>query len=308
MLRKVEVQNFQNLIIENAILSDHPLSQAKEVKKDLLSVVFVRDPYAYFDTLLFDYLKHKKSLLFTQDIINNMKKLEDEAFLKWLDTINFIPFYNPQTFQLDISKRSLTAIENLESFDYVVPYEEIDNFLKNIPLDISIHQKEEAKLLFSLSAQGNNEEVEKFIGKDLKLYERSLELWEQVKKNNFKPLRSLIDRKKPQGEEKKINKYKGVVGQITSNSIAGWVYHKEKQSNMVISIYKNGIFLRMLRADIMREDLKKQQIHPTGICGFEAIFDEPTFKKGDKVEIKILPDKTILPLGKNVKDFLGECK
>ena len=306
MLRKTEVHHFQNLTIENATLSDHPLTQAKEVKKDLLSIVFVRDPYAYFDTLLFDYLKHKRSLLFTQDIINNIKKLDNEAFLKWLDTINFIPFYNPQTFQLDISKRSLTAIENLESFDYVVPYEEIELFLKNTSLDISIDQKEEAKLLFSLSAQGNNEEIKKFIGKDIALYERSLELWEQVKKNNFKPLRSLINRKRPQVEDKKIDKYKGIVGQITSHSIVGWVYHKEKKSNTVLSIYKNGIFLRLLSADIMREDLKKQQIHPTGECGFEVIFDEPTFKKGDKVEIKILPDKTILPLGKNVKQFLAE--
>jgi len=306
MLKKIEVHHFQNLTIENATLIDHPLTQAKEVKKDLLSIVFVRDPYTYFDTLLFDYLKHKRSLLFTQDIINNMKKLDDEAFLKWLDTINFIPFYNPQTFQLDISKRSLTAIENLESFDYVVPYEEIDIFLKNTSLDITIHQKEEAKLLFSLSAQGNNEEVKKFIGKDIELYERSLELWEQVKKNDFKPLRSLIDRKRSQVKDKKIDKYKGIVGQITANSIVGWVYHKEKKSNTVLSIYNNGIFLRMLRADIMREDLKKQQIHPTGICGFEAMFNEPTFKQGDKVEIKILPDKTILPLGENVKKFLKE--
>ncbi len=306
MLRKIEVHHFQNLTIGNATLSDHPLTQAKAEKKDLLTVVFVRDPYAYFDTLLFDYLKHKRSLLFTQDIINNMKKLDDEAFLKWLDTINFIPFYNPQTFQLDISKRSLTAIENLESFDYVVPYEEIDIFLKNTSLDISIHQKDEEKLLFSLSAQGNNEEVKKFIGKDIELYEKSLELWEQVKKNNFKPLRSLIDRKRSQVEDRKIDKYKGIVGQITENSIVGWVYHKEKKSNTVLSVYRNGIFLRMLRADIMREDLKKQQIHPTGICGFEAMFNEPTFKKGDKVEIKILPDKTILPLGENVKQFLGK--
>jgi len=161
-------------------------------------------------------------------------------------------------------------------------------------------------LLFALDAQRENKLVKKFIGKDIELYERSLKLWELVKTNNFKPLRTLINHNKSKGKDQKINNYKGIVGQITSNSIVGWVYHKEKQSNTVISIYKNGIFLRMLRADIMREDLKKQQIHPTGECGFEAVFDEPTFRKGDKVEIKILPEKTILPLGKNAKDFLGE--
>jgi len=305
MLKKTEVHHFQNLIIENATLSEHPLTQAKEVKKDLLTIVFVRDPYAYFDYLLFDYLKHKKSLLFTQDIINNMKKLDNEAFLKWLETINFIPFYNPQTFQLDISKRSLTAIKNLESFDYVVPYEEIDIFLENISSDITISKKEENKFIFSLDTQKDNKLIKKFIGKDIELYERSLELWQLVKKNNFKPLRTLIKRKKPQVEKQKKNNYEGVVGLITANSIVGWVYHKEKPGNMVISIYKNGVFLRLLKADIMREDLKKQQIHPTGICGFEAIFNEPTFKKGDKIEVKVVPDKTMLPLGKNVKKFLN---
>ena len=304
MVKKIEVHNFQNLTIDNATITNHPLTQAKEVKKDLLSVVIVRDPYVYFDTLLYDYLLHKRSLLYTDDIIKQMKKLDNNAFFQWFETLNFIPFYNPQTFQLDTCKRSSIAIEHLESFDYVVPYEEIDIFLKNISSDITIEMGKEVKLRFSLSTQKNNELSEKFIGKDLELYKRSLELWELIKKNNFKPLSSLINRKKPHVKQQKINKYKGVVGQITSNSIAGWVYHEEKQSNMVISIYINGIFLRMLKADIMREDLKKQQIHPTGQCGFEALFDEPTFKKGDKIEVKVLPDKTILPLGKNVKKFL----
>jgi len=304
MGKEIEIHNFQSLTIKNASMTDHPLREAKEIRKDLLTVVFVRNPYAYFDTLLFEHLKEQKSILFTQDIINNMKKMDNDSFLQWLDTLNFIPFYNPQTFQLDISKRAPTAIENLESFDYVVPYEEIGTFLENISSDMSINREEEHALLFSLKTQKDNELIKKFIAKDLKLYERSLELWKLVKKNNFKPLRSLITRKKPQAEQQKINKYNGLVGQITSHSIAGWVYHKEKQGNLMISIYKNGIFLRKLKADIMREDLKKQQIHPTGECGFKAIFDEATFKKGDKVEVKILPDKTVLPLGENTKRFL----
>jgi len=118
-----------------------------------------------------------------------MKKLDNEAFLKWLETLNFIPFYNPQTFQLDTCKRSSVAIENLESFDYVVPYEEIDTFLENISSDITIskEEEEENKLLFALDAQRENKLVKKFIGKDIELYERSLKLWELVKTNNFKP-------------------------------------------------------------------------------------------------------------------------
>ncbi len=310
-MKKIEVHCFQNLTIKNATITNHPLTQAKDKKKDLLTIVFVRDPYIYFDYLLFDYLKHKRSILYTQDIINNMKELDNKAFLAWFETLNFMPFYNPQTFQLDISKRSLTAIKNLESFDYVVPYEEIDTFLKNVSPDIIIDKKEETKLFFSLSAQNNNETISKFIGKDLKLYERSLELWEVVKKNNFKPLGTLIDHKRSsestrvQTEPNEIKNYKGIAGKITSHSIVGWVYHKEKQECVMVAIYKNNIFLRSIKADKMRKDLKKQQIHPTGQCGFEAIFDEPTFQKGDKIEIKILPGKISLPLGENINIFLG---
>ncbi len=305
-MKKIEVQNFQNLTIENAKIINIPLNQAKNEEKDVLTIVFIRDPYEYFDYLLFDYLTHKRSLLFTQDIISTMKKLDNEDFLKWFKTLNFIPFYNPQTFQLDICKKSLTAIENLESFDYVVPYEKINIFLENISSDITITAEKEKKLLFSLNSQRENELVREFIGKDMELYGRSLELWELIEKNDFQPLRLLIDRKRSQSKMKEIQKYRGVAGRMTSNSIIGWVFNKEKQESITIEIYKNDNFLCITEANKMRLDLQKQQIHPTGQCGFEVSFDKQTFQKGDKIEIKILPEKTILPLGENIKNFLGE--
>jgi len=308
-VKKIEVQNFQNLTVENATIATHPLTQGKEVKKDLLTIVFVRDPYAYFDYLLFDYLKHKRSLLFTQDIISNMKTLDNESFLKWLKTLNFIPFYNPQTSQLDARKRLDVAIENLESFDYVVPYEEIDVFLENVSLDINIY-KEETKSFFSLSTQHDNEIISTFIGNDLKLYERSLELWELVKKNNFNPLVTLIEHKqKPESiedQKKKLtmHKYKGIAGQITSKSIKGWVFHTEKEEYVMLEVYNNDTLLCTLTADKIRQDLKKRQLHPTGKCGFEITFDKLTFREGDKVEIKILPENITLPFGPNIRSFL----
>ncbi len=309
-MKKIEIHHFQNLTIKNAKTITTPLIQAKPEEADTLSVVFIRDPYAYFDTLLFDYLQHKRSILFTQDIINNMKKLDHTSFLQWFDTLNFIPFYNPQTFQLNISKISLIAIENLESFDYVIPYEEIDLFLENVAPHLKIIKVKENKLIFSLSSQKEKEILTKFIGKDLELYARASELWELVKKNNFKPLGSLIERKKSLDntpslmKPNKMKNYNGVAGKITSYSIVGWVHHKEKEEIIKISIYKNNTFLCRVKANKMREDLKKQKLHLTGICGFEVIFDELTFQKGDNIEIKILPDNIILPLGKGVKDFL----
>ena len=311
MIKNIEIHNFHNLTIENAQITKHPLNQPKEEKENTLSVVFVRDPYEYFDYLMFDYLIHKKSLLFTQDIINHMKEFSGKNFLHWFDTLNFKPFYNPQTFQLDSAKRLESAIDNTRSFDYVVPYDEIDLFLEKFSSDIWITKVNEKKLLFSLQTQKEHTLINELISKDLKLYEESIILWNLVKKNNFKPLRSIIERKKPidhtvsQQDFDLLQQYKGLAGKVTSNSIRGWVFHKEKEEVISVSIFKNNHFLCIAKADKRREDLKMQHIHPTGECGFEVLFDLEMFERGDKIEVKILPHNTPLPLGIDIKNFLG---
>ena len=314
-MKKLEILNFQNLQIEKAKNITQPFDQAKFEDEEALTVVVIRDPYAYFDSMLFEYLSREKSILFTQDIIDHMKELDSRSFLKWLDGLNFVPFQNPQTFHLDIRKRVSEAIENLESFDYVVPYETIDTFVEKLAPNVRIVKPKETKLLFSLSSLKGNPLAEKFIGKDSELYRRSLELWEAIEENGYKMLPSLLgkqrisERKKEEKKQKeqpeKMQVYKGVTGRISEKFIAGWVTHKEHPEVLTVEIYKNGQLLQAVKADKMREDLKKQQIHSTGKCGFEIRFSEETFKKGDKVEVKILPDKIDLPLGKGVKSFLG---
>ncbi len=314
-MKKVNILNFQNLQIKNVKVFDKPLDQVKFEDEEAMTVLFLRDPFEYFDYLLFDHLTNKKSRLFTQDIINHMKVMDNKSFLQWFESMNFMPFHHPQTFQLDIRKRVPEAIEKLESFDYVVPYEAIDTFLEKVLPDIEVTKMEEKKLKFSLSSLKGDKLVEKFIGKDIELYERAQELWNLIEKNNFDSLNSLLERKRisqRNKEEKKqkdnlnkLDKYRGTAGQISENSIAGWILHKANEETVTLEIYKNGIFLSLAKADKMRDDLKKQHIHSTGECGFEVHFDEPTFKKGDRVEVRILPDKTTLPLGKNIIEFLG---
>ncbi len=309
------IYHFQNLDIDNATLKTKPIVQWQETdetantEKKEMRVVFIRDPYDYFDALLFTYIKEKRSILFTQDIINHMKRDDGKTFITWLDTINFIPLYNPQTFQLDISKKLESALMNLEQFDYVVPYKEIDLFLEKVPSNISISKKEEKKLNFSMHVHKKHPLAKKFVGMDMELYEKACELWDIVKKQNFKPLGTLIKRKKATQNDTKPSKkkYEGVLGKITSHSIRGWVVNKKEPQHAVtsVSIYKNGKFLCILKADKMREDLKKQKIHPSGKCGFEMTFDDETFNHGDKVEVKILPEKVNLPLGDIAKMFLG---
>ncbi|MEA3490794.1 MAG: hypothetical protein U9R27_02750 [Campylobacterota bacterium] len=315
MLNSLEILNFQNLKIDNVKIIDKPLDQVGFEDEDALTVVILRDPHEYFDNLLFEYLSNKKSILFTQDIINHMKVLKGKEFLQWFDGLYFVPFQNPQTFQLDIRKRVPEAIENLESFDYVVPYESIDTFFEKVLPGTKIIRREEKKLIFSMTAMRGENLAEKFIGKDIELYRRAQELWRLIEQNNFKSLNSKLERKRiaqrrkekrrEEEESKKMEEYRGSAGRIGSTFIAGWVFHKRRPEKLMIEIYKNDNFLCSAKADIMRKDLKKRNIHPTGECGFEVRFEEETFRKGDSVEVKILPDNIILPLGANSKEFLG---
>ena len=314
-MKKIEILNFQNLNIEKAKNITQPFDQVKFEEEEALTVAVVREPYAYFDSMLYSYLARQKSILFTQDIIDHMKELDHRSFLEWLDRLNFFPFQNPQTFHLDVRKRVSEATENLESFDYVVPYDAIDIFIEKVAPNLKIVKQEEKRLLFSLSTLAGEELTEKFVGKDDVLYRRSLELWEAIEENGYRTLPEMLDRKRiserkkeekqQQEHSKKSQIYKGVTGRINEKFIAGWVFHKEDPEPATVEVYKNGEFLRAVKADRMREDLKKQHIHPTGKCGFEIRFSEETFKKGDKVEVKVLPDKVPLNLGEAVKRFLG---
>ena len=305
---EIEIHDFQNLRFSNTLKSiSKPLLKAKEEKKNVLSIVFVRDPYAYFDYLIYEYLKDQKSILFTQDIINHMKMLNSNDFLVWLDTLSFIPFYNPQTFQMDISKRSDVAINNLESFDYVVPFDEIDSFLENVPLTLEIDKIKEKQLLFSLSREREHALCEKFLGKDIILYKRTQELWNLIKINDFKPLKEFRKKEKLLKEEGKSKLlYKGTVDKIDEKNISGWVCHKKHAKSVLIEIYHNGEILKKTEATHFRPDIRDLNWHPTGYCGFKVAFEEPTFKKGDIVEIKVLPENENIILGKKVKEYLYE--
>lgn len=292
----------------------HDLYNLTDVKvsslhEECINILFIHDPYTYFNALLQDYIDHKKSILFTQDIMNNKQKMESDSFLDWLHTLNFIPFYNPQTFRLESRKRLPIAIEMLEQFDYVVPYAEIEMFLENVSLNLKIDKEKEKNLLFDFNEEQVS--IKNFIGKDIKLYEKAIELWELIKKNNFIPLGTLIEHKqKPESIEDQrkklaIHKYKGIAGQITSKSIGGWIFHTENKGYVMLELYNNDKLLCTLTADKTRDDLKKRQLHPTGKCGFEITFKNITFREGDNVEIKILPENINLPFGPNIKSFLA---
>ncbi len=315
--KKIEILNFHNLRIDNTYTANKVSDKAKNKHEDSLKVVFIRDPYEYFNYFLYDFLIHKRSQLFTRDIISHLRSLNNEDFLAWFDSLRLIPFYCPQIYQFDISKSISIAMKKLEGFDYVVPYEEIDLFIENVAPDIVVEREEIKKLKFSLDSQKGNRLVEKFVSKDLALYSRSQELWALSKKNDYKPLGLLLESKesskdlknetKPKRTKKpsQMQDHRGISGGIRDSTIAGWVFHKEKKEAVVLRIYHNNRFLCMTKADKFRKDLIDQGIHPTGGCGFKVEFSKPIFKKGDKIEVRILPDNILLPFGPKVKEFLG---
>ena len=301
--RDMEILNFQNIEVENAV-SLSKISQCfSQNTEDHLSAVVIRDPYDYFDFLMYDLVSKKKSILFTQDIVNQMKRKNKKEFLAWFKGLNFFPFYNPQISFLDMKKRLPEALDWLECFDYAVPYEEIDLFLENVQPNINIIKHKEKKLIFSLSEQ--KEEAGMFVEKDLALYDKTLELWREIKNNNFKPLVSAREKRENLlNREQMKDRYKGIVGKITSHSIIGWAMKKDEIECVTIAVFKNGELLHRAKADQLRKDIKEKNIHPTGKCGFHITFDHLTFMSSDKIVVKIIPDNATLEMGNNALSFL----
>lgn len=300
----IEILNFQNIKIANAGTVDTISQCFGPNNRDCLSAVIIRDPYDYFDYQMYDLLSNKKSILFTQEIINKMKRERGKLFLEWFKELNFIPFHNPQLSHLDIKKRLPEALDLLECFDYVVPYEEIDLFLKNIPFDIQISKPKESKMIFSLGL--HRKEADLFVAKDLILYEKTAALWKEIRDSNFRPLLSARKKRENLFNKKQAkDRYKGMVGRITSNSIIGWAMKKGDMTCVEISIYKDGKLLQKAKADQLRKDIREREIHPTGKCGFHITFDQPTFSSGDRVTVKILPDNVTLDMGNSALSFLA---
>jgi hypothetical protein len=300
----MEIYLFQHMRIKNATLQKKPLLEAKVPNSEDTSTVFIRDPYDYFDAILFEYLKERKSLLFTDDIIKHIKSEDGIAFLKWLHTLNFLPFYNPQTYFVDVRKRVDTALENLENFDYVVPYEESELFLEKVANEIQIKKETYSKLKFSIKNHKEHPLVKVFLEKDLQIYNKTLELWNQVKNNEFKSLGEIIERKTIYKELKEAIGYKGVCAGMQKNMIRGFAFYQDAEKPLMLEIYRNDEFLIEATADIPRSDIQQEFKLTKNNCGFQVDFKYETFKKGDKVEVIIVPENIKLPIVGNAQAFL----
>ncbi len=294
-----KVLNFQNLTIKNAIVYRKPLEETNLKYEDEISIVIIRNPYEYFNQLLYNSIYNHMSPKLSKETLKVIHTLNNEEFLVWFNKLNYHPIINPQTFQLDIRKRIKKTTKNLELFDYVVPYDKLNIFFKNIPSEINIQKDIASNLPFSLEKIKDNELIDKFIGKDMALYEKAQELWKLSKSNGYKSLKLLIERK----EEKPKNIYKGMVGIIDEKRVFGWVFNKQHAKCILVGVYKNNILIHKTEANKPRPKLKENSTHPTGLCGFNIVFDEITFNKSDKIEVKTLPDNILLSETNSTRKF-----
>ena len=301
-MQKIKILNFQNLNFLHAEASNKPFSETSFAEIDTLNVVVIRNPYAYFDDYLAHCIYNEMSLKLKNETLKAMRTLDKHSFLTWFETLNYLPLINPQTFQLDVRKRLHIAIENLESFDYVVPYEEMESFIENIAPDMKITKQENKPLSFSLFKAKESPLIQSIIEKDTILYQRAVQLWKQTKENNFEPL-DIVNKQKYSIPS--VGKYDGVVGILDTTSIAGWVMNLDHAESVLIGVYKNNTLIDQVIADGMRPDIKQHKGHPTGRCGFKIVFKNPTFKNGDVVEVKTIPDNVSISLNRDVKTFLN---
>ncbi len=299
-----KILHFQDLSIENATLYTKPLPETELTYDDHTTVVIMRDPYEYFNSILEHYIQHEMSPSLSRETRQAISTMRDEEFLAWFSTLNYLPVINPQTFQLDLRKRIKTAEERLALFDYVVPYEKIDLFLTHIAPDIKIQKSPSSEPSFSLSALKGSELAETFIGKDLQLYAQAQTLWNLSESNQYKSLKLLIEKKEPKKKQKQQKLYRGVVGKISENTVRGWVFHMKQKESITVGIYRNGTLIKETKADKMRPDIQELMDHPTGKCGIHVVFETAMFKAGDTVEIKTVPDNAIIHLGKQAQAFL----
>lgn len=258
-------------------------------------VIYIHNPYDYFDAELYKYAIEGESLLFGDDMIQQMKHKTPNEFLLWLQSIHFYPLINPITAQLDSKKNIDKVIDMLQSHDYVVPYEAISEFFEHVDSQVLAPKPLSPSMDFSISQVTDKELIDAFIGRDIQIYETAKKLWEIIRHNNFKPL-------------EKPKKYEGLVDKISPTIIAGWIFDIDSPESQTVYIYKNDILIEKVYANMLRPGIKKNKKHPTGLCGFQIKFSYPTFSSSDTIQVSTEDGTFILSFTKEVHSFFNSIR
>lgn len=261
-------------------------------------------PHKYFDMVLFSYINEKKSLLFSEEMAARAKERNANEFFEWLDSLNFMPLYNPQTFLLDARKRIDEAKEKMALSHYVVMDEGLEILEQKVGISVENRFGDKKEAYPVTIADADIQWQKQFIGKDLQLYAYARELWSKIESNNYKPLEEVIARKPMYMPLKAVKTLHGGCGGMGIKMIRGYVFDKEKQEPLKLEIYKNGELLVTTLANKPRPDVQEKFNLKTDRHGILVKFDKPTIKPGDKIEVVIVPDNVLIPIVGSAKSFL----
>jgi len=273
-------------------MNKKPISFQTKTKQ---TVCIIYHPYDFFNAELATYALKGKSLLFADDMTEKIQDKTPEAFLLWLKSIQFYPLVNPLTALFSPKKNIKDATDILKTYDYVVPFEHLSEFIQNVKLETIPQKLDIPSMDFSMTKITDTALLDTFIKRDLYIYDTAKELWQTIRSSNFAPLPKM-----PQTTELH---YEGIVDALSINAIAGWVYCFESPESQIVCIYRNGEMLRQVKADIMRPGVKQNKNHPTGLCGFHVRFDTTAFHPSDTIKVCTLNDAFILPFGKEPLKF-----
>ena len=258
-------------------------------------------PQRYFDSLLSKYIYENQSLLFAEEMTMMAETKNANEFFAWLDSINFIPLYNPQTFLLDERKRVDAAKKKLEWADYVVTEEGVEAFVRETGISVENAFMDNSKVCPVSLADADVKWQERFVGKDIQLYAYASELWEKIEANGYKQLGDIIKRYR---KIEDMDDLHGMSGMMHETLIRGFVFNRELQEPLELEIYKNGALLTTTVANHPRPELKEKFSLKIDKCGILVKFDKPTIQPGDKIEIVIVPENVLVPIVGSAKAFL----
>lgn len=79
--------------------------------------------------------------------------------------------------------------------------------------------------------------------------------------------------------------YRHSVDLFQDNLISGWCYHRMyKQRYVKLLVIADGVEISMVTANIFREDLYEQKVHPSGECGFRIILPREA-REAEAIEV-----------------------
>ena len=85
----------------------------------------------------------------------------------------------------------------------------------------------------------------------------------------------------------RVNRGIGFVDKVSTTEIRGWAKYINDERTATVELYNNGVKISSTRADKMRPDVKRKNIHSTGECGFRFDLTELEISPSDELNLKL---------------------